>query len=45
MKKTYAKREFNPNYSELLNQVVTEKGTISNCFKMFYQYSHKCAPF
>lgn len=39
MKKTYAKREFNPNYSELLTQVVTEKGTISECFRMFYQYS------
>ena len=38
-RKNYAKREFNPNYSELLTQVVTEKGTISNCFRMFHQYS------
>ena len=27
------------NYNELLQKAITEKGTISNCYKMFYNYS------
>ena len=36
---TKTKEEFSVNYSELLQEVLTKKGTISTCFRTFHNYS------
>ena len=32
-------KEFSVNYSDLLSEILTKKGTVSTCFSMFHNYS------